>query len=112
MSLEIECQHHADTTLIVLKGPLDSVTSSSLQETIAGLIDQGQVKVAIDLAGLTMITSAGIGELAGAFNDLDDQGGELCLAAVPDQAARALQQLALLDMFRVFPDAQAALAAL
>jgi anti-sigma B factor antagonist len=109
-TLDISVTQVNIATLVVLNGPLDSITSSELNQALTSCIDNNHTNIIIDMAGVNMITSAGIGELAGAYNDVDDAGGELCLAAVPEQAARALQQLALLDMFTVYPDAESAFA--
>jgi anti-anti-sigma factor len=68
---------------LILGDPLQSVESA-----IRDLIDGGVRKLAIDLTGLDMIDSSGIGVLIKRLEQMDQLGGRICLAGAHGAVAK------------------------
>lgn len=107
--LDIQWGQQGYTTFLVISGSLDSDTSDQFDQTVTRFIEAGHRWIVLDLGGLKYLSSAGIGVLVGSANTLRENDGELKLSAVPNNIARVLDMLALLDFFESFPDCQTAI---
>jgi anti-sigma B factor antagonist len=103
-----------DVTLLELKGRLvfddgDSVLLSRVNE----LVDEGRVKIIVDLKGITYIDSCGVGVLVAKFVSARRKGGDLRLLSLSPRCEHVMQISGLLNVFETFnsePDALAAFA--
>jgi anti-sigma B factor antagonist len=91
--LEYNIRQSGDVTLVDLKGPitlgealahgLENGTRSPrpvmVGEIIRQLLQQGRRKILLNLKEVTYIDSSGIGELVGAFTNVQQYGGQLKL---------------------------------
>ena len=107
--LDIQWGQEGYITYLVLSGSLDSDTSDHFDQIITKFIEVGHRKIVLDLGGLKYLSSAGIGVLVGSANELRENDGDLKLSAVPDNIARVLDMLALLDFFEAYPDCRTAM---
>jgi anti-sigma B factor antagonist len=97
--LEVEVAGEGARRTVALRGELDVVTSPQLRETMLGLVDNGVRVVDIDLSGLELIDSTGLGVLVGVLKRVLQHGGELRLRS-PQRATRKVLSITGLD--RVF----------
>jgi anti-anti-sigma factor len=83
----------------VCTGSLDFLARSLIREAVAGLLndDIGDPKVVLDLRGVSMIDSAGLGALVQALRLCDDQAAASEL--LPSAAVRRI--LALVGLGRI-----------
>ena len=65
----------------ILGGP----EASALNAELHRLVDHGSVKVVIDLSGVTLMNSSGLGMLIGGYTTLRNAGGDMRLACVGEK---------------------------
>jgi anti-sigma B factor antagonist len=83
--------------------------SSTLRNTIRGLVDKGHRKILINLFDVDYIDSSGIGELVSGFTTVRSAGGELKLLNLTRRVHDILQITRLFTVFDVQSDEEAAL---
>lgn len=111
MPLEIKTREMDSVTLVELNGKIIlGDESSSLRETIKGLLAQGKKKILLNLARISFIDSAGVGTLVSAYTTARSQGGEVKLSSLTKKFRETLQVTRLLTVFEVFDDDPAAIA--
>src|SRR5215472_10066543 len=110
MSLYLTPMNVGDVTLVEAAGRItlgDSVTQ--LRDQIRELLDEGRVKILLNLANVTYIDSSGIGELVTAYSRVKRQGGTLKLLKLTQRIRDLLQITKLSTVFEVFEDEEKAL---
>ena len=71
---------------------------------IRDLIEQGHVKIVVDLGGVTYIDSSGVGMLVGKLQSVRAKGGDIRLLHVTTRGQRLFGMLKILTVFEVFED--------
>ena len=101
--LQIEERHTADVTVLALSGEmLVDDGDLALRQRIHELLDQGQVKILVDLAGVTHIDSANVGMLVAKQKTVRERGGDVKLMHLTDRSQRLLALMKLASVFEVF----------
>lgn len=99
-------------TLITLEGNvMGGPDASALNEELHTLLEQKQVKVIIDLGGVTLINSTGLGILINGLTLLRNAGGELKLACPSSKILHLLEITKLHKVFDIHKTVQSALKA-
>lgn len=107
--LEISERRRGDVTLLVLSGEmLVDDGDVALRQRVHTLIDQGRLKIVVDLAGVTHIDSAGVGMIVAKQKTVRDLGGDVKLLHLTDRSQRLLALMKLAQIFEVFEDEDAA----
>ncbi len=75
-----------------------------LRDSIRGLIDRGQKKIILNLAGVDYIDSSGVGELVGCYTTVRNAGGELKLLNLTQKVKDVLHVTKLYTVFDVKDD--------
>ena len=81
-----------------------------LREVIGNAVTQGNIKILLDMSGVTTIDSSGIGELVGSYTTVANRGGKLKLLHLPAKLNELLHVTQLITVFEVYenePDAGA-----
>src|SRR4051794_9920498 len=97
--LQVLASHEGTRCVAELQGDLDVSTSERLRAELLQLIDDGCRTLVVDMAGLALIDSTGLGVLVGVMKRVLQHGGEMHLRA-PRPAARKVFDITGLD--RVF----------
>ena len=97
--LQIRMLRNGQRWVAELSGELDFSTSQRLRAELLDLIDDGARTLVIDMSGLAVIDSTGLGVLVGVLKRVLQHGGKLSLRA-PRPAARKVFDITGLD--RVF----------
>ena len=101
--LQIEERRIGDVTLLALSGEmLVDDGDLALRQRIHELLDQGQVKILVDLAGVTHIDSANVGMLVAKQKTVRERGGDVKLMHLTDRSQRLLALMKLASVFEVF----------
>jgi anti-sigma B factor antagonist len=101
--LQIEERHTGDVTVLALSGEmLVDDGDLALRQRIHELLDQGQVKIVVDLAGVTHIDSANVGMLVAKQKTVRERGGDVKLMHLTDRSQRLLALMKLASVFEVF----------
>jgi len=80
--MDISMRKEGDFTVISISGRLDAMTSPDLEKEIGGLMDKGETMLAMDMAGLDYISSAGLRIILAAAKKLRPRDGKIFLAGL------------------------------
>lgn len=84
--------------VLSLDGRLNMVSAVVLRQTIASLVQDGEVRFVVDLSGISFMDSSGLGALISGLKSARQAGGDLRIAAPTEQVQLVLQ---LTNMERV-----------
>jgi anti-sigma B factor antagonist len=86
-----------DSGLVTLTigGELDAVSVPELRPALDKLIDEGHKKIVVDLAGLRLIDSSGVGAIVYLFRRVRQGGGNVSVRGATDQPLAILRLLKL-----------------
>jgi anti-sigma B factor antagonist len=79
------------------------------KDKIHSMINQGHKKILVNMAGVSYVDSAGLGELVGAYTTVKKAGGTLKLQNVTGKINELLTITKLLTVFETFDKEQDAL---
>lgn len=97
--------------VLPLEGEIDLHVSPGIAASLNGIVQGKPAQLVVDMAGVTYIDSSGLAVLIEAMQNVSAYGGKFALAALQD-GVRPIFEIARLDqVFRIFPDVDAALAA-
>lgn len=89
-----------DDTVLKIEGTLDAVTAPDLRPVVDKLVADARAAITLDLSGLRLIDSSGVGVIVSLFKRVRANGGQVRIVGLNDQP-RAVFKLLRLD--RVFP---------
>jgi anti-sigma B factor antagonist len=82
-------------TTIRIEGELDANSAPELKDPIDALVSEGPRRVTIDLSGLRLIDSSGVGAIVSLYKRVRGTGGECRVVGVSDQPAAIFKLLRL-----------------
>jgi anti-sigma B factor antagonist len=97
-------------TIVDVEGRLVAGGEVELYETVQRLLGRGVTKILLNLQGLDMMDSSGLGELTQAEKAARSRGAALKLARVTDSVRRTLSLARLTSAFETFDSETDALA--
>jgi anti-anti-sigma factor len=98
-----------EITILRFEGALDNASIRNIAECFQGIIEKNTSCVVADMAGVTMLSSAALGELMGGRKSLVEHGGDLLLACLNLSTKTKLTLLGATKIFRLFPDIRSAI---
>ena len=84
--------------------------TSAVRNAVHDILAGGRSKIALNLAGVNYIDSAGVGELVSAFASVNNKGGQLRLLHLTKRTRELLTLTKLLTVFQAFDTEQEVLA--
>ena len=100
-----------DSSVLPLEGEIDLHVSPRIATSLAAIVKEKPKKLVVDMSKVTYIDSSGLAILIEGMQNVEAYGGRFALAGLQD-VVRPIFEIARLDqVFRVFPDVKAALAA-
>jgi anti-sigma B factor antagonist len=97
--------------LLPLEGEIDLHVSPAITASLQMMIKKKPKKLVIDLSRVTYIDSSGLAALIEGMQNVNEYGGLFAIAGL-QETVRTIFEIARLDqVFRIFPDADSALAA-
>ena len=110
MGFEANAREMGAVTVIDARGNLAAgVGGTVLRDILHVLVNKGQKKFLLNLAGVNFIDSFGIGELARSYATVRRRGGELKLLHVTETVHHVLQITRLVTLFEIHTDEQTAI---
>jgi anti-anti-sigma factor len=97
--------------VVPLQGEIDLHVSPAVTESLNTMIDGRPQRLVIDLSGATYIDSAGLAALILAMQRVEAYGGRFLLTGVHETIRSIFETSRLDQIFQIFPDVDAALAA-
>ncbi|HYN06410.1 MAG TPA: STAS domain-containing protein [Vicinamibacterales bacterium] len=107
--LHIDERRTGDVTVLALSGEmLVDDGDVALRQRIHELIEQGRVKLLIDLAAVTHLDSACVGMIVAKQKSVRDHGGDLKLVHLTSRSQRLLALMKIVSVFEAFDDEETA----
>ncbi|MGI5211942.1 STAS domain-containing protein [Plantactinospora sp. CA-290183] len=94
--------------MLEVRGELDMATSPQLRDGLQRLVDAGDRRVVVDLAGVGFMDSSALGALVMMFKTFGQVGGRLCLAAVQPAVRSVLTVTSVDRVIHVYDSVPAA----
>jgi len=108
MSARIIKRESQDVTIIDCVGSIDlGAESDPFRDAMRQEVSKGRAKVLLNLAGVSYVNSAGVGELVSEFTAILNSGGQLGLLHVPEHLQDVFRSTRL-ARFVVFDDEEKA----
>lgn len=95
--MDILLRESGDVTIVELVGELNAVTQAAAQAKLLAAVRPNS-KLALDMAGLSFMSSAGLRVLIMTHRAVVGKGGRLVLANLPEMISKTLQAVGLLDV--------------
>jgi anti-sigma B factor antagonist len=106
-----EAGAEGDWHVVLVAGDLDMTSAPRLRQEVVGVVARGGARLVLDLAGVDLCDSTGLGVLVGALKRVRAHGGELRLAGCTPAVVGVLDLCGLRAVLACFDDVAAALAA-
>ena len=102
-------QHRAN--VLPLKGEIDLHLSPAVTQSLNAMTEEKPDRIVIDLSRATYIDSSGLAALILAMQKVEAYGGRFFLTGVHETMRSIFETSRLDQIFQIFPDVDAALAA-
>lgn len=99
--LKFEQTVQSGITVLSVSGNLDSLTVPEIRPEIEKIVETGTRKVALELSGLEVIDSSGIGAIVSLFKRVRGLGGDVKIVGVQGQPREILRLLGLERAFDI-----------
>ena len=111
MSLKMRTRETGGIIIIDLTGQLTlGEASAALRDEVRDQVSHGYNKILLNLADITYIDSAGLGELTAAYTSVKNRGGQLKLLSLTKRVHDLMQITKLYTVFEVYDDEKTAIA--
>jgi anti-sigma B factor antagonist len=101
--MQIEERAVGDVVVLDLKGRVTLGEGDQLlKDKVNSLVNQGDKRIILNLAGVPYIDSAGLGEIVGSYTTVSRQGGSLKLLNLTKKITDLLAITKLLTVFETF----------
>jgi anti-sigma B factor antagonist len=111
MDLKMSAREVKGIMIIDLSGRLTmGEACKAIRDEVHDDLNQGARKILLNLAEVSYIDSAGLGELTGAFMSVKNRGGELKLMSLTKRVHDLMQITKLYTVFDVYDDEKTAIA--
>src|SRR5689334_9829690 len=101
--LSVACERRQGVVVLTLEGPLDTYTVRAFRQLVEPL-GPATVQMEIDLTGVTLLDSAGLGALVSLRNEAHRGGGHLGLICPDRRMLRLFALAGMSDSFTFAPD--------
>ncbi len=110
--MQLEERTTGDVVIVKVSGDitLKKNRNAMLHDKVRGLVQQGHTRVLIDLAGVSYVDSAGLGELVQANSTAKNHGGSLKLFSPTSRLRELLVVTRLTAILGIYDDEAQALA--
>ena len=110
-SLEVPTPRKDRANVIPLAGEIDLHVSPTVRTLLDRIIAKKPRRLVVDLSRVSYIDSAGLGAIIEAMREVEAYGGKFALAGMQETVRSIFKMLQLDQIFLIFPDVDAALAA-
>ena len=97
--------------VLPLAGEIDLHVSPTIRTLLNRMIAKKPKRLVVDLSRVSYIDSAGLGALIEAMQEVEAYGGKFAFAGLQETVHSIFKMLRLDQLFSIFPDVDAALAA-
>ena len=110
--MDIQRRQLDDITVVDLSGRLDSAVSGQVMDQLNGIVNEGAVKLIVNLSEVTYISSAGLRSLLVAAKLISSANGDLRLCRPNGLVTRILTESGFANLIRIDAEEEQSIAAL
>ena len=107
-SFTVESSRQGDISILSVTGFLDAHTAPRFEKSIQEEFDSGRFRMIVDCAGLTYISSAGLGVFMSFIEDVREKDGDIKICALTEPVYQVFDILGFPALFDIVPDRQTA----
>ncbi|MBA2586720.1 MAG: STAS domain-containing protein [Chthoniobacterales bacterium] len=97
--------------VLPLKGEIDLHVSPRIATSLGAMVEEKPKTLVVDLSEVSYIDSSGLAILIEGMQSVEAYGGKFALAGLQENVQPIFEIARLDQVFRIFPDVEAALAA-
>jgi anti-anti-sigma factor len=109
MSMDLTIEPQGDVTVVKARGDINAASCGRLEEALTGLIDQGRMRLVLDLADVRYVSSAGLRVLLVAAKRLAGKGA-FALSRASEPVRQVLDMTGFSGIIKVKPSLDEAVA--
>jgi len=110
MSLTASIRHFGNVAVVDLDGKVTlGENTGILRDNLKSLLSQGTKNIVLNMAAVSYVDSAGLGELVGAYTTAANQGGAVKLLNLQTKLRDLMQITKLHTIFPTYSDEQEAI---
>ena len=110
MSLTASIRHFGNVAVVDLDGKVTlGENTGILRDNLKSLLSQGTKNIVLNMAAVSYVDSAGLGELVGAYTTAANQGGAVKLLNLQTKLRDLMQITKLHTIFSTYSDEQEAI---
>lgn len=109
-TFHIDRGNEGSTRILALQGYLDAHTAPVFEKAIQEEFEGGRRNIVVDCAGLTYISSAGLGVFMSFIEEIREAGGDIRLASIVPKVYQVFEVLGFPSLFQIFDSTAAAVA--
>ena len=98
--------------VVAVRGEIDLFTAPELKKTLAHAIENGAVRVVVDLSDTTFLDSTALGVLTGAVKRLRSRDGQLVIVNTDANIAKTFEMAGIDQIFTILESRASAVASL
>lgn len=100
--MELIQNRRDDTTILALKGRLDSSSSAQFEASLLGLLKSGEKRMILDLRELAYISSSGLRALLKAAKEMKQQNGSISMCGAKDFIREVFEMSGFVSFFPLY----------
>ncbi|MBK8900192.1 MAG: STAS domain-containing protein [Anaerolineaceae bacterium] len=101
-----------DIWVVAINGRLDQMLNPTLEQELTGLLEDGKVRLIVDLSQTDYINSGGLRTLVTGWRKARQQEGNLVLCGLNGRLQEIFHMVGFDQLFQIYPSQQTAKAAL
>jgi anti-sigma B factor antagonist len=103
-SFSVGRSREGDISVLSLHGYLDAHTAPQFEKAIQEEYDGGRFRIIVNCAGLTYISSAGLGVFMSFIEDVRAANGDIKICSVTETVYQVFEILGFPSLFDILPD--------
>ena len=108
--MQIESRKVGDVLVLDFDGKLTISAGSVAHDAIAQALADGEKKILLDMADVSVMDSSGVGELMASYTSAKNRGVSLKILKLAPRVGEVLKVTQLIGFFEIFEDEKLALA--
>jgi len=110
-TMEMHLREEKFIQILTCRGRLDVQVSNRLKERVQEILNKGSARLIIDLDGIELLDSSGLGALVACLRRGKEQDGEIKLAGLRPEVRSIFEITRVSRVFDIYEDVSEALAA-
>ena len=107
-AFSIQDESRGEMVFLRLHGFLDAYTAPQFEQAIQKQVENGRCQLVVDCAGLSYISSAGLGVFMSFVEEVREKGGDIRIGGLIPKVAQVFDILGFSEIFQIFDTADTA----